>query len=62
MTSILLLITVWILLCLACFFAGFKIGKSRTREHTVSSEAKRILEREKRELENFFKYNGEVQG
>ncbi|MBR6766149.1 MAG: hypothetical protein IKM06_06660 [Clostridia bacterium] len=62
MTSILLLITMWLLICLLSFFTGYKLGKGRTKESTISSEAKRVLEREKRELENFFKYNGEVQG
>jgi hypothetical protein len=52
----------WLLICLLSFFTGYKLGKGRTKESTISLEAKRVLEREKRELENFFKYNGEVQG
>ena len=64
MTEILILLTLWIVLMGCSFFTGFLIGKKHKKqtEKTILTDfEKRALEKEKRELKNFWTYNGESQ-
>ena len=62
--EILILLTLWIFLCVCFFLLGVQIGK-KTKKQTEKVELtdfeKRALEKEKRELKNFWSYNGEAQ-
>ncbi len=44
--------------CFACYRIGEKRGGRKKERGQLSEEAKRILEKERRELESFFKYDG----
>lgn len=64
LTEILILLTLWIVLMLCSFVSGFVFGKKHKKqaEKTILTEfEKRALEKEKRELKNFWTYNGESQ-
>lgn len=62
--EILILLTLWIVLMVCSFISGFFFGKKHKKqtEKTILTEfEKRALEKEKRELKNFWTYNGESQ-
>ena len=64
LTDILILLTLWIVLMFGAFCSGFMLGKNHKKqaEKTELTEfEKRTLEKEKRELKNFWTYNGESQ-
>lgn len=64
LTETLILLTLWIVLMLCAFCSGFLLGKKQKKqaEKTILTEfEKRALEKEKRELKNFWTYNGESQ-
>lgn len=64
MISVLILITLWLTLCFIAFYIGFRIGKNFKKQPEaveLTEYEKRALEKEKRELKNFWTYNGEVQ-
>ena len=64
LTEILILLTLWVVLMVCSFFTGFLIGKKHKKqtEKTILTDfEKRALEKEKRELKNFWTYNGESQ-
>lgn len=61
-----ILIMLWLISCAVCAALGVYIGRSRKPQRPVvkaepSEEEKRQLERELREIENFFKYDGTEQ-
>ncbi len=57
----LLILTLWILITLVSSFLAFKLGRKIAPRYELSEEEKRIYEKEKRELENFWTYNGQSQ-
>jgi len=64
LTSILILITLWLVICFCSFVLGLHFGrKTKKQPETVelTEYEKRALEKEKRELKNFWTYNGESQ-
>lgn len=63
MIQILILLTLWLVLCFCAFLSGFYLGKRNKKQTTVelTEYEKRALEKEKRELKNFWTYNGESQ-
>lgn len=53
-----------LLLCLGFLCLGIYVGQRMKRPAAIeelTEEEKRKLEREKREMDNFFKYNGDKQ-
>lgn len=64
MTLVLILMTLWLTLCFSAFSLGYYLGK-KTKKQAEAVELteyeKRALEKEKRELKNFWTYNGEAQ-
>ncbi len=58
---ILLILTLWIFITLLVAFASYKLGKKAPKNSKLTPEEKRILERERRELENFWNYTGDSQ-
>lgn len=64
LTNILILLTLWVVLLFMAFYSGYCLGKKQKKqiEKTELTEfEKRALEKEKRELKNFWTYNGESQ-
>ncbi len=62
--NILILLTLWITLLFLAFCSGYSFAKKQKKqiEKTELTEfEKRALEKEKRELKNFWTYNGESQ-
>ena len=57
----LLILTLWILITLFAAFFAYSIGRKAPKNTKLTAEEKRQLEKEKRELENFWKYNGDSQ-
>ena len=54
----LILLTLWLSACVGAFLGGYRIGKSNRHAQRVE---KRISDKERRELENFWAYNGTAQ-
>ncbi len=61
MVLTLLVLTLWIIITLACTYFAYSKGKKHREKNELSLEEKRFLERERRELENFWTYNGDRQ-
>lgn len=64
MISVLILITMWLTLCFTAFYIGYRMGKNTKKQVEaveLTEYEKRALEKEKRELKNFWTYNGEEQ-
>ena len=62
--NILILITLWITVCAVLFFVGLYTGtrlKHKIPVEKPTEEQRRILEKVKRETENFWNYSGEKQ-
>lgn len=57
----LLILTLWILITLVLSCFAFNLGRKIPKSYEFSEEEKRLFEKEKRELENFWTYNGESQ-
>ena len=63
-TNILILITLWLTACAVSFFVGLYIGrkdKPKKPVEELTEEQKRIVEKIKKETENFWSYSGEKQ-
>ena len=60
----LILMTLWMSLCGMCLIAGAFLGRRlqvRREKNELSGEELRALERDRRELENFWRYTGDTQ-
>ncbi len=57
----LLILTLWLLITLFTAFFAYNIGRKAPKNTKLSLEEKRMLEKERRELENFWNYNGDSQ-
>ena len=64
-TDILILITLWLIVCVLCFLSGFLIGHRQSRKEQpkispapLTEEQERKIEKLKRETENFWNYDG----
>lgn len=56
-----LILTLWILITVLCSAFAYFLGRKSPKGHELSVEEKRLYEKERRELENFWTYNGESQ-
>lgn len=63
--QILLLLTLWLIVCAVCFVVGFFVGiKNKPKEAPktppapLTEEQERQIEKAQRELRNFWAYNG----
>ena len=61
MVLTLLVLTLWIIITIACAYFAYTKGKNHREKKELTLEEKRFLERERRELENFWTYNGDSQ-
>lgn len=64
--TLLILVILWLVSCALCTAAGFFLGKNYKKpkpitEPELTEAEKRRLERERKELENFFLYDGSEQ-
>ena len=64
--SLCILVLLWLTSCALCAAVGFFVGKNYKKpkpitEPELSEAEKRRIEREQKELENFFLYDGSVQ-
>ncbi len=57
----LLILTLWILITICTAYFAYNVGRKAPKNTKLSGEEKRIMERERRELENFWNYNGDSQ-
>ena len=57
----LLALTLWIFITLVAVHIAYNAGKKAPKNKEFTKEEKRILEKERRELENFWTYNGDEQ-
>ena len=57
----LFVLTLWIVITLIFVKLAYKEGRKRGAKNELSLEEKRFLEKERRELENFWTYNGDSQ-
>lgn len=66
MTLLIMMLTmaIWMGICVLCVIAGIILGIKRQKEYThepMTEEQKRKKEKNERELQNFFSYNGDKQ-
>ena len=61
MVLTLLTLTLWLLITAVSAYFAFVEGKKSRKNNELTNEEKRILEKERRELENFWKYTGDSQ-
>lgn len=61
MVLTLLILTLWLVLTVFVGFYSYNMGKKAPKNNELTKEEKRLLEKERRELENFWKYNGDSQ-
>lgn len=61
MVLTLLTLTLWLLLTVGAVWVSYNAGKKTPKNNQLTKEEKRILEKERRELENFWKYTGDSQ-
>ena len=66
MTLLIMMLTmaIWMGICVLCVIAGIILGIKRQKEYTpepMTDEQKRKKEKNERELQNFFSYNGDKQ-
>ena len=57
----LLILTLWLILTALASYVSYNAGRKSPKNSELTKEEKRILEKERRELENFWKYNGDSQ-
>lgn len=57
----LLILTLWLILTALASYVSYNAGRKAPKNSELTKEEKRILEKERRELENFWKYNGDSQ-
>lgn len=64
--TLLILVMLWLVSCALCTAAGFFVGQNYKKpkpikEPELTEAEKRRIERERKELENFFLYDGSEQ-
>lgn len=61
---IVMILSFWAVACVACATIGYHKGKKDTvlKKIELDKEQKRKLDKEQRELMNFYTYNGDTQG
>ena len=57
----LLILTLWLAITVFVGFYSYNLGKKAPKNNQLTNEEKRLLEKERRELENFWKYTGDSQ-
>ena len=61
---IVMILSFWAVACVTCAVIGYHKGKKDAvpKKIELSTEQKRKLDKEQRELMNFYTYNGDTQG
>lgn len=57
----LLILTLWLVLTALTAYFFYNAGRKAPKNNQLTNDERRLLEKERRELENFWKYNGDSQ-